>query len=295
MLCQRSTRAAARLRPLPSSNQVMPRHVESGTLAKCRPFQLTMSRSSPASISATTVACSASRPRTASPISTSSARPAPGKSTLLERHGAARPGARQRLRAHRPHGDLVERVAARIPRLTREDAIYLNASDPRSRTDTIPCGKCARSSSRSPPPGMLEVLKKMWPDAWGVRMEHILRNILHGAPGAAGRHAARRAADHDRQEIPERGRQIAPERNRARISWKRNTSASRSATAPTASRRSRTRSAPSSPTPCSIAFLPSPNRTCTSARSWTRARCSGEPRQRPAGRGQLVAAWRACW
>jgi hypothetical protein len=26
--------------------------------------------------------------------------------------------------------------------------------------------------------GFLEVFKKMWPDAWGVRMEHILRNVL---------------------------------------------------------------------------------------------------------------------
>jgi hypothetical protein len=25
---------------------------------------------------------------------------------------------------------------------------------------------------------MIEVFKKMWPDAWGVRMEHILRNVL---------------------------------------------------------------------------------------------------------------------
>jgi type IV secretory pathway TraG/TraD family ATPase VirD4 len=25
---------------------------------------------------------------------------------------------------------------------------------------------------------MMEVFKKMWPDAWGVRMEHILRNVL---------------------------------------------------------------------------------------------------------------------
>ena len=26
--------------------------------------------------------------------------------------------------------------------------------------------------------GMMDVFKKMWPDAWGVRMEHILRNVL---------------------------------------------------------------------------------------------------------------------
>ena len=27
--------------------------------------------------------------------------------------------------------------------------------------------------------GLLETLKKMWPDAWGVRMEHVLRNTLY--------------------------------------------------------------------------------------------------------------------
>src|SRR6202023_2154887 len=26
--------------------------------------------------------------------------------------------------------------------------------------------------------GLMEVLKKMWADSWGVRMEHILRNVL---------------------------------------------------------------------------------------------------------------------
>ena len=26
--------------------------------------------------------------------------------------------------------------------------------------------------------GLMEALKKMWPDAWGVRMEHVLRNTL---------------------------------------------------------------------------------------------------------------------
>ena len=25
---------------------------------------------------------------------------------------------------------------------------------------------------------MMDVFKKMWPEAWGVRMEHILRNVL---------------------------------------------------------------------------------------------------------------------
>ena len=27
--------------------------------------------------------------------------------------------------------------------------------------------------------GLLETLKKLWPEAWGVRMEHVLRNTLY--------------------------------------------------------------------------------------------------------------------
>ena len=27
--------------------------------------------------------------------------------------------------------------------------------------------------------GLLETLRKLWPDAWGVRMEHVLRNTLY--------------------------------------------------------------------------------------------------------------------
>lgn len=27
--------------------------------------------------------------------------------------------------------------------------------------------------------GLLKTLKKLWPDAWGVRMEHVLRNSLY--------------------------------------------------------------------------------------------------------------------
>ncbi len=53
-----------------------------------------------------------------------------------------------------PHGDLVARIAARIPASQQQRVFALAAS------------------------GMMDVFKKMWPDAWGVRMEHILRNVL---------------------------------------------------------------------------------------------------------------------
>jgi type IV secretory pathway TraG/TraD family ATPase VirD4 len=101
-----------------------------------------------------------------------------GKSTLIESM------ARQDLEQGRsfalvdPHGDLVERVMARVSAARQHDVIYFNVPDAaqpfgynplrRVRDDYIPLAAS----------GMMEVFKKMWPEAWGVRMEHILRNAL---------------------------------------------------------------------------------------------------------------------
>lgn len=101
-----------------------------------------------------------------------------GKSTLLETL------VRQDIAAGRgfalvdPHGDLVERVRAAIPERLAPSVIYLNVPDSaqpygynplrRVRPDKIPLAAA----------GLLDALKKVWSDAWGVRMEHILRNAL---------------------------------------------------------------------------------------------------------------------
>jgi uncharacterized protein DUF87 len=102
-----------------------------------------------------------------------------GKSTLLETL------ARQDLEAGRgfalidPHGDLVERIARDAAAEAPSRVTYLNAPDGaqpfgynplrRVRVDKIPLAVS----------GMLETMKKLWPDAWGVRMEHVLRNTLY--------------------------------------------------------------------------------------------------------------------
>src|SRR5260221_13884584 len=57
-----------------------------------------------------------------------------------------------------PHGDLVARIAARVPPSCRNDVIYLNATDP------------------TQPYWMFS--KKCGPTLGAVRMEHILRNVL---------------------------------------------------------------------------------------------------------------------
>jgi hypothetical protein len=102
-----------------------------------------------------------------------------GKSTLIETL------ARQDLDAGRgfalldPHGDLVDRIAKVADAKGLGLVSYLNAPDPaqpygynplrRVRDDRIPLAVS----------GFLETLKKLWPDAWGVRMEHVLRNTLY--------------------------------------------------------------------------------------------------------------------
>lgn len=77
-----------------------------------------------------------------------------------------------------PHGDLVERIAARLPLSRRADVIYLDAADPSQPYGYNPLRHVRQDRIALAASGMMEVFKKMWPDAWGVRMEHILRNTL---------------------------------------------------------------------------------------------------------------------
>src|SRR6266702_6519571 len=77
-----------------------------------------------------------------------------------------------------PHGDLVARVAARIPASRRDKVIYLNATDPTQPYGYNPLRHVSQDRIALAASGMMEVFKKMWPEAWGVRMEHILHNVL---------------------------------------------------------------------------------------------------------------------
>jgi type IV secretory pathway TraG/TraD family ATPase VirD4 len=101
-----------------------------------------------------------------------------GKSTLLERmaHGDLERGAGFALID--PHGDLVERVAAHIPKRRRSDLVYFNVPDPLQPYGYNPLRRVRDDRITLAASGFLEVFKKMWGDAWGVRMEHILRNVL---------------------------------------------------------------------------------------------------------------------
>jgi type IV secretory pathway TraG/TraD family ATPase VirD4 len=101
-----------------------------------------------------------------------------GKSTLMEKMALQDLEHGRGFALIDPHGDLVERVAARAASSRSTDVIYLNASDPTQPWGYNPLRHVAPQYIALAASGLMEVLKKMWPEAWGVRMEHILRNVL---------------------------------------------------------------------------------------------------------------------
>src|SRR5438552_6465486 len=101
-----------------------------------------------------------------------------GKSTLLETMALQDLECGNGFALIDPHGDLVARIAARIPASQRDRVIYLNTTDPNQPHGYNPLRHVSEDRIALAASGMMEVFKKMWPEAWGVRMEHILRNVL---------------------------------------------------------------------------------------------------------------------
>ncbi len=101
-----------------------------------------------------------------------------GKSTLLETM------LRQDIEAGRgcalldPHGDLVRKLRAAVPKEREQDLVYF---DPADLTNGIGFNPLERVPSLKRPlaaSGLLDVFQKVWADSWGPRLEHILRNAL---------------------------------------------------------------------------------------------------------------------
>jgi type IV secretory pathway TraG/TraD family ATPase VirD4 len=101
-----------------------------------------------------------------------------GKSTLMERMALQDLERGNGFALIDPHGDLVERVADRIPAKRLLDVVYLDAADPTQPYGYNPLRHVRPDRIALAASGMMEVFAKMWPEAWGVRMEHILRNVL---------------------------------------------------------------------------------------------------------------------
>lgn len=77
-----------------------------------------------------------------------------------------------------PHGDLVERIAGSIPADRLNSTIYFDVPDAAMPYGYNPLTRVSPGIRPLVASGLIDVLKKMWDDAWGARMEHILRNAL---------------------------------------------------------------------------------------------------------------------
>lgn len=96
-----------------------------------------------------------------------------GKSTLIQNMALqdARDG--RRFCVIDPHGDLAVALHKDCPA-----AIYWNVADPGSPYGYNPLTKTSPALRPLVTSGLIDALKKQWHDAWGVRMEHLLRHAV---------------------------------------------------------------------------------------------------------------------
>lgn len=78
-----------------------------------------------------------------------------------------------------PHGDLAERLVAAVPEYRKADLVYFNVPDPSQPYGYNPLHRVHPSRIPLAVSGLMEAFKKLWDEAWGVRMEHVLRNTLY--------------------------------------------------------------------------------------------------------------------
>lgn len=77
-----------------------------------------------------------------------------------------------------PHGDLVESVYKDIPLECQKDIIYLNVPDVSLSLRYNPFKRVSYEKRSLVASSILDVFKKLWFDAWGVKLEHILRHAI---------------------------------------------------------------------------------------------------------------------
>lgn len=94
-----------------------------------------------------------------------------GKSTLLENLAMQDARAGTGFCLIDPHGDMAAAIHARLD----VPHIYWDVADPSCRFGYNPLSPVPPSLRPLVASGFIDTLKKQWADAWGARMEHLLR------------------------------------------------------------------------------------------------------------------------
>lgn len=74
-----------------------------------------------------------------------------------------------------PHSDLVESIFKSIPAHRKNDVIYFDIPNPDLTLRYNPFKRVSYEKRSLVASSILDVFKKLWSDAWGVKLEHILR------------------------------------------------------------------------------------------------------------------------
>ena len=101
-----------------------------------------------------------------------------GKSTMLRATVQAAANVGTGLLVIDPHGDLVDDIVASLPRRRRNDLLVLDPRQPDASTGLNPLRKVPVGSRAVVVSGILATMRKLWPDNWGPRTEHLLRYAL---------------------------------------------------------------------------------------------------------------------
>lgn len=97
-----------------------------------------------------------------------------GKSTLLGNMIVEEIAYGQGLCLIDPHGDLAQALTP----LLRDNDIYWDVADPQSSYGYNPLTRTSDALRPLVASGLIDALKKQWAEAWGVRMEHLLRYAI---------------------------------------------------------------------------------------------------------------------
>jgi len=102
-----------------------------------------------------------------------------GKSTLLFTMAAQDIIANNGIALFDPHGDLAGTLRSVALERRPDVLIYLNAADMDLDWTFNPFADIPVARRPLAAAGLVEVFKKLWPDDWGPRLEHVLRNVIY--------------------------------------------------------------------------------------------------------------------
>ena len=101
-----------------------------------------------------------------------------GKSTLIENMAISDIKNGYGVALIDPHGDMAEEILDYVPKKRIKDVIYFNPTDLEHPIAFNPLEKVPRDYHHLIVSGLLSVFKKIWPEFWGPRLEHIFRHSL---------------------------------------------------------------------------------------------------------------------